>query len=264
MFASGIAVDYGKSVLVAKEGSAKDQGDGTDVMGSHEGAHSKQDLATNVKLGMRMPSYKVLSQADARPWHFQELLKSNGRWRLIVFPGDILDPSQAEKMKALGEKLSAPSSFLRRYTPPSHRIDSLIECLAIHSSPRVESDIFNFPPIFRPFSETDGYDYSKIYVDDESYHEGHGEAYKNYGINDKTGCAVILRPDQYVSWVGDAFDYEMMDRFFSAFMRTQKTANSEHIEAPADLYKGGAALEREDSKMEAMDGSTNGVPHAPL
>ncbi|KAK4898320.1 hypothetical protein LTR28_001625, partial [Elasticomyces elasticus] len=91
MFASGIAVNYGASVIVAKKGDAAEQGDGSDVAMKKKALqiNSNQSLATNVKLGMRMPSFKVLNQSDARPSHFQELLKSNGRWRVIIFPGDI-------------------------------------------------------------------------------------------------------------------------------------------------------------------------------
>ena len=78
LFASGIAVDYGASVLVAKPGSAKEQGDGTDVaLGAHR-VVGKQDLATNILLGKRLPSFKVLNQSDARPWHFAEFLKADG------------------------------------------------------------------------------------------------------------------------------------------------------------------------------------------
>lgn len=41
------------------------------------------------------------------------------------------------------------------------------------------------------------------------------------------GAAVILRPDQYVSWVGDFDDYESMDMFFSGFMIEQKPSLGE-------------------------------------
>ena len=79
MFASGIAVDYGASVIVAKSGSTTDQGDGTDVSVSNKyRVTSDQSLAPEILIGKRMPSTKVLNQADARPWHFQELLPSNG------------------------------------------------------------------------------------------------------------------------------------------------------------------------------------------
>jgi phenol 2-monooxygenase len=55
-----------------------------------------------------------------------------------------------------------------------------------------------------------------------SYQEGYGDAYKNYGIDETTGCTVILRPDQYVSWVGDFDDDVRMGKFFSGFMIEQQ------------------------------------------
>ena len=168
MFASGIAVDYGASVVVAKEGSSKDQGDGTEVLGD-KGLRvtSKQDLATKIEVGKRMPSFKVLNQADARPWHFQELLKSNGTWRLVVFAGDLKNESQMKKLNELGEKLGGSNSFLKRYTPANKRYDSVFEVLSVHSSPRHESTIFDFPEAFRPWDDNDGWDYWKVHVDDQ-------------------------------------------------------------------------------------------------
>ena len=123
-------------------------------------------------------------------------------------------------------------------------------------------DIFNFPLIFRPFEPSDGWDYSKILADDESYHEGHGQAYKKYGIDPKKGCAVILRPDQYVSWVGEMDDYDMMDKFFSGFMREQKGGpNKVDIDAPEGALeyklKNDTALANGDGKA-AMDGAVKG------
>lgn len=73
------AVNYGKSSIVAKP-CADEFGLSDDEM---------QSLAPEIKLGMRIPSVKVLNQSDARPWHLQELLRSNGTWRVILFPGDI-------------------------------------------------------------------------------------------------------------------------------------------------------------------------------
>ncbi|KAJ9161530.1 FAD binding domain protein [Coniochaeta hoffmannii] len=220
LFASGTAVDYGSSVIVAKAGSSEEQGDGTDVGQKSDALRvvGKPELSSVIKLGMRMPSFKVLNQADARPWHFQEVLRSTGQWRLVVFAGDVSQPAQMERVQKLGASLAAPDSFLRRFTPAGERIDSVIEVLTIHSAPRVDVELTDFPEIFRPFSDRDGWDYWKIYVDDMSYHEGHGEAYKNYGVDKTRGCAVILRPDQYVSWIGELEDVEDMDKFFSGFM----------------------------------------------
>jgi phenol 2-monooxygenase len=69
MFASGLSVDYGSSMLVAKGGDTAAQGDGTNVSSSQTQITGKQELATNIKLGMRFPSYKVLNQSDGRPWY---------------------------------------------------------------------------------------------------------------------------------------------------------------------------------------------------
>ena len=173
-------------------------------------------------MGIRMPSFKVLSQADARPWHFQELLRSNGKWRIVIFAGDVSDKTQMARVRKLGQELSAPNSFISRFTPQGKLIDSVIEILTIHSARRAETEMHDFPEIFRPFSERDGWDYWKIYVDDQSYHEGHGKAYENYGVDPKKGCVVILRPDQHVSWIGDLEDSADMDLFFSGFMKAQK------------------------------------------
>jgi phenol 2-monooxygenase len=223
-FASGVAVDYGASVIVARDGDAVEQGDGTHV--ERKGGQAlrvvgKQKLAKNVKLGMRMPSFKVLNQSDARPWHFQEVLRSNGRWRIVVFAGDVSCKEQMLRVQTLGQALAAPESFIARFTPPGKPIDSVIEILTMHSAPRTAIELHDFPAIFHPFSARDGWDYWKIYVDDQSYHEGHGHAYENYGVDAKRGCVAILRPDQYVSWVGDLEDVADMDRFFSGFMRLQ-------------------------------------------
>lgn len=219
LFASGVAVDYGASIIVAKDGDAAEQGDGTDVNQKESlRVVGKQNLAKNIKIGMRMPSFQVLNQADARPWQFQEMLKSDSRWRIVVFAGNVSVPEQMERVRALGSRLGNEKSFIKRFTPPGKMIDSVIEILTIHSAKRAETELFSFPDIFHPFSETDGWDYWKVYVDDQSYHEGHGHAYENYGVDPKRGCVVILRPDQYVGWVGDLEDTDDMGNYFSGFM----------------------------------------------
>ncbi len=221
LFASGVAVDYGASVLVAKDGSSAEQGDGTDVSQKTSSLRvvGKPSLASEIKLGMRMPSFKVLNQADARPWHFQELLRSTGQWRIVLFAGNVSQQTQMDRVQKLGEALASPESFISRFTPRGKPIDSVIEVLTVHSAPRTSMELHDFPDILHPFSEREGWDYWKIYVDDQSYHEGHGRGYENYGVDKNTGCVVILRPDQYVSWIGHLEDVDDMDRFFSGFMK---------------------------------------------
>lgn len=124
-------------------------------------------------------------------------------------------------MQTLGTKLGAKDSFIRRYTPIPQPIDSVIEVLTVHAGPRADLELLDLPEAFHPYSETLGWDYWKVFVDDQSYHEGHGQAYANYGIDPVKGASVILRPDQYVSWVGEVDDYEEMEKFFAGFMKAQ-------------------------------------------
>lgn len=175
----------------------------------------------NITIGMRIPSVKVLSQADARPWHLHELLPSNGKWRIALFPGDVSQTAQQQKLDALTAPLAASTSFLRRFTPRDARYDDVFEVLTVHAAPRTDKAIFDFAEILRPFHEVDGWDYHKIFVDDQSFHEGHGRLYETFGIDAAVGCAVIIRPDQYVSYVGAVDDYESLDKFFSGFMVSQ-------------------------------------------
>ena len=213
-------MDYGASNIVAKAGDSTEEGDGSDVSVKKAELRvmSTPSLASNINVGQRMPSAKVLNQSDARPSHFQELLKANGRWRVIIFAGDIRIASQKAKIETLGKQMEAPTSFIRRYTPVGASYDAVFEVLAVHAAPRTEVTVFDFPEVFRPYDELDGWDYWKIFVDDESYHEGNSHAFEFYGVDPKKGCAVVLRPDQHVSYVGPVDAYDDMDKFFSGFM----------------------------------------------
>ncbi|KAF1939970.1 hypothetical protein EJ02DRAFT_445798 [Clathrospora elynae] len=176
MFASGLSVDYGTSMLVAKPGNAVDQGDGTDVSSKYA-VIGKQELASGVKLGMRFPSYQVLNQSDGRSWHFQQKLRSDGRFRIVVFAGNVVSPAQSSRFRSFCHELT--SSLL--LAPHLHKD---MEILTLHSSKRHDTELLrDFPDVLHPFDAKMGWDYDKVYVDDASYHEGYGDAYKGYGIS---------------------------------------------------------------------------------
>ena len=142
MFASGLSVNYGPSNIVAKAGDALAQADGVKVVSppgislTEETFGKKQALATGIPVGMRFNSFKVLNQACARPYHFQERLKADGRFRIVLFAGEVLDPAQKARVDAFCQALDDPSSFLHKVTPKGQKIDSVIEVLTIHSSKR--------------------------------------------------------------------------------------------------------------------------------
>ena len=224
MFTAGLAVDYGASPLVAKSGALAVDGDGittgfdADSPGKVVG---KQKLAMNIPLGKRFPSHRILNQSDARPWHLGHRLRSDGRFRVVVFAGNLSDSQQLQRVERFGHEISRPTSFLHRFTPSSTPIDSVIEVLTIHSAPRITIQLLDLPDIFHPFDPRRGWDYEKVFVDDESYHEGHGHAYRNYGVDPERGCVVVARPDQHVGWIGELEDVPDMESYFSQFLIPQ-------------------------------------------
>lgn len=223
MFASGLAVDYGASVLVAKPGGPATKSNGTKIesdmaLGEIAG---NQELALNIPLGKRFPTFQVLNQSDARVWQFAHYLPSDGRFRVVVFAGNLTNKEQWERVQKFGEEIASPDSFLGRFTPSNKPPDSVIEVLTIHSGPRIDIELLDLHPVFHPFDDKRGWDYEKVFVDDVSYTNGHGEAYRNYGVDRERGCVVIIRPDQYVAWVGELEDVRDIDRFFSGFLIAQ-------------------------------------------
>lgn len=214
MFASGIAVDYGKSMLIAKSGSAEEQGDGTHVA-MDSNVEGKQELSSVLKIGMRFPSAQVLCHADGRPWELQDRLPSDGRWRILVFAGNVGNEFQMARVQKLGSYLSSSKGVVKKYTPKGWRSDTIIEVLSVHSTPRTAIEWSALPEAFiKPG------DLWRAYTDDDSYHSGHGRAYEKYGIDKERGLTAIIRPDGYVAYLGDLEDTSDLDKFFGAFMRT--------------------------------------------
>ena len=60
---------------------------------------SKQELAQNVTVGMRFPSAQVVKFTDALAIQLAKALKADGRWRLVVFAGDIRRPESLQRLE---------------------------------------------------------------------------------------------------------------------------------------------------------------------
>ena len=227
LFASGIAVDYDRSVLVAKTAH-----EGTNPSSAPEQVIAKPELARGIEIGKRLPSHQVLNQSDARPWQLTQLLHADGRYRMLIFAGDVTDKQQVSRLSAFCEALGQPDAAIKRVTPPESPINSVIHILTVHAAPRTSVDIFSFPQLLRPFDPQRGWDYDTIFVDDASYHEGHGHAYENYGVDPKNGCVVVTRPDQHVAYIGSLDDVDDVNRYF------------ENVLQPVSMHKKGTALQQ--------------------
>ncbi|KAJ7628801.1 FAD binding domain-containing protein [Roridomyces roridus] len=201
---SGTAVRYGPSLIVAEAGEAKTR------------------MARNVVIGQHFESQVVVCYADAHAVQLADRLVSDGRWRLIVFAGNMTNPVQLARFTSLCDTLSSsPSSPIKKYTPAQADINSVFEVIALTSSPRLALPYTALPALVRPLVGKFGYPtYDQIYSDEKSVHDGGGEAYKWYGVDKEgEGCVVLVRPDQYVADVL-AFEgcVEKLGMFFDRFM----------------------------------------------
>lgn len=66
---------------------------------------------------------------------------------------------------------------------------------------------------YHPYDEESGYDYDRVFVDGEGHDQQDGKVHEKYGITEE-GCVVIVRPDQYINWIGSLEDLDEIDGFF--------------------------------------------------
>lgn len=94
-------------------------------------------------------------------------------------PAQLRNVQERTRLQTLATRLTGPEGFLSKLALSSDSIDLVIEDLSIYGAPRTGIDIFDLPEAFR-LARPDGFrwDYTRIYVDDESHHHGHGHAYQ--------------------------------------------------------------------------------------
>ena len=100
---------------------------------------SQQHLATNVPLGQRFPSFKIINHCDARFWHFAKLLKADGRFHIVLFAGDVSKKKQMQRVHSFARALANMSIPLLQYriAGSGQKVAySISDILTIHSAPR--------------------------------------------------------------------------------------------------------------------------------
>lgn len=195
-FMSGVDVKYGGSTLVGN--------------GAEYGAPS---LAKYIELGMRIPSVPLVYQCDGTNEHLGRRLRSDGSWRLLVFPGDVRKEERTDPLHAFAhvftDLFQMKPRQQRKLAVKYHCI--VAEPILIHSSPRSEMDLLGLPDIFHPFDDRLGWDYWKVFAEDEK-----GPAYQMYGIDREGPCCLVLcRPDQHVAWIGSTDNVDDLKTYIS-------------------------------------------------
>ncbi|PWY88562.1 putative phenol 2-monooxygenase [Aspergillus sclerotioniger CBS 115572] len=203
-YTAGLTAQYDKSLITSDTGLSK-------------------NLATNVAVGMRLPSAQVVRFCDSKPMQLAASLKSDGRWRVIAFVGDLRVSQNMVALKALGDYLGSDESPLHMFRVKGGDADSVIEPMLVGYGKRDGVELAQVPECFRPITGKHHIrDLHKIFFDDESYDRGHGHVYEHLGISPDQGSIVIVRPDQYVSAVLSLDGYRRIGPFFEGFMTPQK------------------------------------------
>lgn len=64
--------------------------------------NSKQEVAQGVTVGMRFPTAQVIRFCDCKAVQLQRVLQSDGRWRIVVFAGDVNRTDQKARLDRVG------------------------------------------------------------------------------------------------------------------------------------------------------------------
>ncbi len=166
----------------------------------------------------------------------------------LVFPGDIRAAKQLKDLKDLCSVLEDPKGPIRKYTRSTADLDSVIQVYTTVATPRLEVKLSALPGILQPEQSPYGIRgelssrhllrvftlmkshpfpliaWDTIFADDATYHEGHGHAYKAYGIDPlaEEGCMVLVRPDQHVAAVLSISDVAKLDAVLGGVLLQQQ------------------------------------------
>ncbi|KAL6151640.1 hypothetical protein ACJQWK_10362 [Exserohilum turcicum] len=179
----------------------------------------QESAAKAVTVGMRFPNAQAIRFCDCKAVQLQSVMKSDGRWRIVVFGGDLNQPEYRNRVQKLSKYLEA---IARKHTPAPKHLDSVMKPILVMSSKFQDTKQELIPDYFWP--PTGKYsirDLHKSYVDDDHYNSGHGHAYKRYGVDADIGAVVIVRPDQYISKVATLDDVDGIASFFAGCMIEQ-------------------------------------------
>ena len=184
---SGINIQYEPNILISDSKAARGG-----------------DIAANVVVGRRLQNVKIVNQSDGVMIRVQKLFTPDGKFRMLVFPGDISKKREAQHLWELGEILA------------SQMVDYPVTTITIHAAKRADIELLDLHAAFHPWSDETGWDYWKVYVDGSTLHEGRCDAHKTLGIG-SDGCIILVRPDGYVSLVCGMGDIDQVKIFFADF-----------------------------------------------
>jgi 2-polyprenyl-6-methoxyphenol hydroxylase-like FAD-dependent oxidoreductase len=184
-----------------------------------DGTH--QSLATGFRIGTRFHSAPVIRIGDGKQVQLGSTLLADGRWRLIALAGEGDSAQALSPVHQLCEWLQiSPDSPLVRYTRKGADIDSLIDVRAVFQQSHHELPITAMPPLLFPRKGKLGLrDYEKAFC---ALPDAKQNIYAMRGVDRKTGCIVIVRPDQYIAQVLPMNATGEISAFFAGFLQAKQ------------------------------------------
>lgn len=201
-FTTGLSIRYSPSPLVR-------------IPGNQTSHQAPSFLKADLVPGKRLPDFQVVNQADATVTRIHQRLKATGCFRIVLFAGDISQPSSFDRLQKLGTWLASSQGL----GPLANGANALVEALVVHCAPRAKIELLDLHEVFRPWSETHGYDYWRVFVDEESVQEGHGKVYERLEIDSERGCMAVVRPDGYLGVLTGLDEAEEIHKYFAGFVK---------------------------------------------
>ncbi len=196
-YTAGVATKYEKGLLI--------------------GAPTYQHLAKGFTIGMRFHSAPVIRAGDARPMQLGHAVDADGRFRLFLFANDA-DPTATESPLALlcDWLVTSSASPLQKYHRKGEDVDARIDVRAIVQQSFQSFELTQLPKLLFPQKGQFAlHDYEKVFSPDLKSGQ---DIFDLRGIDRKTGCIVIVRPDQYIGHVLSLEAKAELAAYFDGFM----------------------------------------------
>lgn len=106
-----------------------------------------QACATHLIVGQRVPPQALVRAADGRPFELQDLLPSDGRYKLLVFAGDTHDTSQLARVRSFSDAIGEEGAFGKEVVGGER--EKWLDVLTVCSTPLQDVNYTEVPPALR-------------------------------------------------------------------------------------------------------------------
>ena len=176
------------------------------------GAPTHQALANGEPIGKRFHSAPVVRAADAMEMQLGHVHDADGRFRVYILAGT--DKAPAYDLATW--LASDPASPVVRYRRDADNIDAVIDVRTVVQETFDTIDLSAAPPAAKPAKGRLGlHDHEKLFCIDPKPGRN---IYELRGIDKDRGCAILVRPDQYIGQVLPLSDTAGIAAYFDGIL----------------------------------------------